>query len=65
MANPETVFCGRCKRDVHYHYDPVNHWKQLLMTIITLGLWFPMWLCMALSPTKLCDECGGPLWGET
>lgn len=63
MERVETVYCSQCKKDVQYHYDPVNHWKQLLLTIFTLGLWLPIWLCMALGPTKLCNECDGPLWG--
>ncbi|OHB79525.1 MAG: hypothetical protein A2V98_05135 [Planctomycetes bacterium RBG_16_64_12] len=62
-SKPETVYCGRCKKHVSYHYDPVNHWKQLFLTVFTLSMWLPMWLCLTFCPTKLCDECGGPLWG--
>ena len=65
MEPSNTVFCENCNRSVHYHYDPVNHWQQLLLTIFTLGLWFPIWLSMAYGPTKLCDECGEPLWGQS
>ncbi len=65
MATAQTVYCGRCRKAVHYHYDPVNHWKQLLLTVVTLGLWLPIWLCMVVSPTKLCNECGGAIWAET
>lgn len=65
MSNPVTVYCGHCKKQVPYHFDPVNHWKQLLLAAITLGLWLPIWLCMVFSPTKLCNECNGPLWAET
>ena len=63
MASAGTVYCSHCKKEVYYHFDPVNHGKQLLLTIVSLGLWLPVWLCMALSPTKLCDECDEPLWG--
>ena len=62
MESFETVYCSRCKKDVPYHYDPVNHWKQLLLTIMTCGLWLPIWICMVLSPTKLCNQCDGPIW---
>ena len=64
MATAVAVYCGRCRKDVQHHYDPVNHWKQLLLTIITLGLWLPIWLCQVFGPTKLCNECGGPIWGD-
>jgi len=63
MAKPETVYCKRCAKIVGYHYDPVNHWKQLLLTVFTFGMWLPVWFCIAFGPTKLCNECGGPLWG--
>jgi hypothetical protein len=57
-----TAYCLRCKKQVGYHYDPVNHWKQLLLTIGTVGLWLPMWICMTYSPTKLCNDCNEPIW---
>lgn len=62
MATALTVYCSRCKKDVSYHYDPVRHGKQLLLSILSCGLWLPVWFCMTFSPTKLCNECGGPLW---
>jgi hypothetical protein len=60
----ENVHCSRCRKDVSYHYDPVNHWMQLALTIFTFGLWLPMWICMVFGPTKLCNECDGPLWAS-
>lgn len=62
MSPAKTAYCSQCKKDVPYHYNPVIHWKQLLLTIATLGLWLPMWLSLTLSPTKMCNECGGPIW---
>ncbi|NLX99099.1 MAG: hypothetical protein GXY83_23415 [Rhodopirellula sp.] len=64
MEHLETVYCSRCKKGVQYHYDPVNHWKELLVTIFTFGMWLPMWLCMVFGPTKMCNECNGPLWDD-
>ncbi len=62
MKNPETVFCEQCKKNVSYHYTPVNHVKQLLLSIFTLGIWLPIWLGMVYCPTKICDECNGSIW---
>ena len=62
MTKPEIVFCNRCKKDVLYHFEPINHFKQLLMVVFTLGLWLPMWLYMVAGPTKMCNECNGPIW---
>jgi hypothetical protein len=64
MATAGTFYCGRCRKDVPYHFDPVNHWKQLLLTVVTLGLWLPMWLCVVFCPTKLCNQCNEPMWGD-
>jgi hypothetical protein len=58
------AYCGRCRKPVPFHYDPVNHLKQLLLVILTCGLWLPMWLCLVFSPTRVCDECNGPIWGN-
>jgi hypothetical protein len=62
VANSQLAHCPQCKKDVGYHYDPINHGKQLLLTIFTLGLWLPIWLAMAFCPTKLCNKCNGPIW---
>ena len=64
MELATTVYCDRCEKVVQYHYDPVNHWQQLVATVLTVGLWLPMWLIMTFAPTKLCDDCGGPIWHE-
>jgi hypothetical protein len=58
------MHCPRCRKDVQYHYEPINHGKQCLLTLITFGMWLPMWLCLTFSPTKMCNECGGPLWND-
>jgi hypothetical protein len=64
MNASQSVYCGHCKKNVPYHYDPVNHWMQLLLSVLTLGLWLPIWLTMSFRPTKLCNECGGPIWAD-
>ncbi len=64
MPSSDTAYCRRCMKEVQYHFDAVNHFAQLLLTVFTLGLWLPIWVCMVLRPTKLCDECDGPLWSE-
>ena len=64
MEPMKTAHCSQCNKNVPYHYDPVNHWKQLLLTVFTLGLWLPMWISLAFRPTRLCNECGGPIWRD-
>ena len=62
MQKEQTVHCRNCGKQVGYHFDPVNHWKNLFITIISFGLWLPIWLTMTFGPTKLCDECNEPIW---
>ncbi len=64
MSKSEIAYCGHCKMEVGYHYDPVNHRKQLFMTVLSLGLWLPIWLCLTFGPSKICDECGEPIWND-
>lgn len=62
MNKKQTVHCSHCQKTVGYHFDPVNHWKNLFLTILTFGLWLPMWLSSVFGPTKMCDECHEPIW---
>lgn len=54
-------YCSHCRKDMAFHTRPVNHSKELLRSLFTLGLWLPIWLGMALVRPKFCDGCGNPL----
>ena len=60
----KTVYCEYCKKEVPWHTNPVNHGGQLVLAIVTLWLWIPMWLAMAFSKAKVCDVCNRPVAGE-
>lgn len=62
MASTDMVHCSHCDKDVAYHYAPINHGKHLLYSVCSLGLWLPIWLFTTFAPSKLCNECGNPLW---
>ena len=64
MAESEIVYCGNCRDNVHYHYDPVNHLQQFVLSVVSLGLWFPLWMIAAFAPSKICDECKKPIWND-
>lgn len=64
MTKDINVYCNECKKNVGYHYDPVNHWKNLAITIFSFGLWLPIWLLMTFAPTKICNECNRPIWDK-
>lgn len=61
QAMDQTGYCNHCQRKVTFHIEPVNHLKQLLFSIFTLGLWLPIWLLVALVKTRICDVCGKAL----
>ena len=61
----ETLLCSWCGKEVSFHMEKVDHRKELIRTIATLGLWLPLWLCLtAASKTKICDECGNAIRQE-
>lgn len=64
MSSENTVLCGNCKKKVHFHLNPVNHGRQLLITLLTVGMWLPVWLTMAFCQTRYCDECDSPIWKD-
>ena len=64
MVNSESIHCSHCKKEVSYHFDPIDHWRQLLFTLLSLGLWLPIWICLTFAPSKICDECGNPIWND-
>lgn len=63
MDSRKTVFCPKCNKDVSFHYPKVNHLTQLLITVISCGLWLPMWIA-SYFPSKTCDECDSVIWEE-
>jgi len=67
-TSPETRYCDRCKQDVTFHYEPVSHVGHLIGTIVTCGLWLPIWLMVTYRPAwvkaKICDKCNETLWGK-
>lgn len=60
-ANQNTYYCSTCQKNVSWHIEPVNHLKQGVLTLLTLGLWLPMWLGLSLVKIKYCDNCKSPL----
>jgi len=64
MSSATTLYCRQCKKKVTFHVEPIRHWKQLLISILSCGLWLPVWISMVMAPTRICDACGQPLWED-
>lgn len=62
MKTQDTVaYCDACKGKVPFHLRPINHVMQCILSVCSLGLWLPIWLCLVLYRTKVCDKCGNPI----
>ena len=57
-------FCATCKKTVTFHYEPLNHKSELIKTVLTAGLWLPIWLFLAVARPKICDVCGQAFQAE-
>lgn len=64
MSEKKTAYCSTCSKQVSYHCEKVSHVRQLLLTLISCGMWLPIWLTVTFKPTKLCDECRQPIWDD-
>lgn len=52
-----TGFCRRCNATVLIRMQTANHVFHLLMALITIGLWIPIWFLCSLSSWR-CSRCG-------
>lgn len=53
------AYCPHCEDYTAHEVTGAGHMAHFLMTIVTLGLWFPIWVLRALTARKLnCRTCG-------
>lgn len=51
--------CKVCNRRMACEVCGVNHILQLLLSLVTCGLWLPVWLlCCVTSSHPRCLTCG-------
>lgn len=61
LTEQNQIYCGTCRKRVAYHFVPVDHKRELLRTVITVGLWLPIWIAASLIKTKYCNTCNNPI----
>jgi hypothetical protein len=65
MKNIQSVRpCDICNRPtVHFRQDySPNHILHLLLSIVSGGLWIPVWILLSVfapNPDPVCSNCGG------
>lgn len=61
--------CRNCKSPQQFLRPETSHVLHLLLSIITIGLWLPVWFLIAAnhSTSSQCTRCGqssGLAWGH-
>lgn len=51
-------YCPQCDEMVVAEVRSPSHLIHFVVTIFTAGLWFPIWVVLALSPESNCRRCG-------
>ncbi len=51
-------YCPQCKTETIQALRPISHLLHLAMSVITMGLWIPVWIVLACSPLANCTICG-------
>lgn len=60
MTDLEMKHCTRCAQETQHLKPSTSHVLHLLLSLITLGIWLPIWLLVALSNSSQgqCTKCG-------
>ena len=54
-------YCHTCNAARPFHKNTTNHLLHLLLSLVTLGVWIPVWIVIAFSsPFRRyrCGRCG-------
>lgn len=51
-------FCPECGSEQIGEVQPASHLLHLCLTLVTAGLWLPVWIAISLAATVNCRECG-------
>ncbi len=61
MAQKQTgSYCTHCQKDVMATGTRPNHLLHLMLTLVTLGFWIPIWLSISICKLEgyRCTQCG-------
>jgi hypothetical protein len=61
MSDVELEYCKVCGRRTLHLKPSTSHLLHLIMSIITMGFWLPVWLILSIRHEfeSECVECGG------
>lgn len=54
------AFCPHCQKQVMAQGTKPNHILHVILSLVTLGLWLPVWLVITLAKSGgyRCTQCG-------
>jgi hypothetical protein len=54
------AFCSHCQKQTMAQGTKPNHILHLILSILTLGLWLPIWLLITIGKVGgyRCTSCG-------
>lgn len=52
------MHCKICGEKTAHEVTGANHILHLLLTVITFGMWFPIWMLLMFTSNARCRECG-------
>lgn len=60
MSSQSMKRCKKCDRSTMHVQPSTSHLLHLILSVITFGLWIPIWLLLAAShgSQAQCSECG-------
>ena len=63
MSNMDMRFCKACKRKTLHVGPNTSHVQHLILTVLTMGFWFPAWLFVSIRNefSYECTECDGTM----
>lgn len=58
--NQASHYCAHCQQDVVAAEETPNHLLHFVLTLVTLGLWVPIWILATLGiiARYRCTQCG-------
>lgn len=51
-------YCPTCRENVPSLRQPTNNILHLALSVVTVGLWIPVWILSAMNKPYVCQRCG-------
>ena len=59
VSRVQKGWCPQCNASTVLAVHPANHLLHFIVSIVTGGIWLPVWIVIACAPEMNCTICGG------